>query len=288
MSENKRSGGKAAIVTGSGRGIGRATVLELAREGAMCCVVARTVADIESVAHEIEASGGKAIAVAADVSDTESVVNMIEKTVSAFGRLDILVNNAAGGVSSLGHPQGILDTTEEEWQSSMNGTLTSVFRVSRYALPHMIRSGKGAIVNVGSTRAMSGRKGAVAYGAAKAGVVNLTRCMALDLLPYDIRVNCVNPGYVQSEHMKATADLLTHPEKRDEILSAFTQEVQASILKRIEYYEDHPEAQATVLGRGFTGTPRDVANVIVFLASDDASFVNGEIVNVDGGSSAGK
>ncbi len=278
---------KVAIVTGSGRGIGRATVLRLATEGAKCCITARTVEDIEAVKREVESRGGQCIAVQCDVGDTTQVARMIEKTVETFGRLDYLVNNAAGG-RGLSGPQGILDCEEEDWQATINGALTSVYRVSHLALPHMIKSGGGAIVNVSSTRGLSGRRNSVAYCAAKAGVINLTRCMALDLAPYGIRVNCVCPGHVLNEHMKATADIIQNPEKEQEILSGFTPEVQLKIKKRVEYFTSHPSELPTVLGRGFSGYPDDIANVIVFLLSEEAKFINGEIITVDGGSSAGK
>lgn len=280
--------GKVAIVTGSGRGIGRATVLKLAKGGAKCCIAARTLDEIEAVKQEVENLGGQAITVPTDVSDPAQIRNMIARTVEAFGRLDILVNNAAGGRSGPSGPQGILECSEEDWQATINGSLTQVYRASHYALPHIIKSGGGAIVNVSSTRGLSGRKASVAYGSAKAAVINLTRCMALDLLEYNVRVNCVCPGHVANEHMAATADLILHPEKESEILAEFAPPAQAKIRQRAEYFRVHPDQAVNILGRGFTGYPKDLANVIVFLASDEASFVNGEVVAVDGGSSAGK
>ncbi len=280
--------GKVAIVTGSGRGIGRATVLGMTKEGGRCCVAARTLADVESVVREVKALGGEAIGVQCDVGDTAQVKNMIEKTVEAFGRLDIVVNNAAGGHSGPPRSNSILEVTEEAWNDTINGALTSVYRVSHYALPHIIKSGGGAIVNTSSTRGLSGRANGAAYGAAKAGVINLTRCMAMDLLEYKVRVNCVCPGHVLNEHMKAQYDILNAPEREDEVLAEFTPEVQLKIKQRVEFYKSHPEQLATVLGRGFNGFPQDLANAIMFLASDDASFINGEVLVVDGGSSAGK
>jgi len=280
--------GKVAIVTGSGRGIGRATVLGMVKEGGKCCVTARTQADVDSVVREVKALGGEAIGVCCDVGDTEQVKNMIEKTVEAFGRLDIVVNNAAGGHSGPPRSNSILYVTEEDWNAVINGALTSVYRVSHHALPHMIKSGGGAIVNVSSTRGLSGRANGAAYGAAKAGVINLTRCMAMDLMQYKIRVNCVCPGHVLNEHMKATADILANPDREAEVLAEFSEEVQLKIKQRVEYYRSHPEQLATVMGRGFDGYPQDLANAIMFLASDDASFINGEVLVVDGGSSAGK
>ena len=280
--------GKVAIVTGSGRGIGRATVLGMTKEGGKCCVVARTMADVESVVGEVKARGGEAIGAQCDVGSTEQVKEMIEKTVETFGRLDIVVNNAAGGHSGPPRSNSILGVTEEDWTATINGTLNSVYRVSHHALPHIIKSGGGAIVNTSSTRGLSGRKNGAAYGAAKAGVINLTRCMAMDLMEYKVRVNCVCPGHVLNEHMKAQADILANPEREEDILSEFTPEVQLKIRGRVEHYRKHPEQLTTIMGRGFDGYPQDLANAIMFLASDDASFVNGEVLVVDGGSSAGK
>jgi len=260
----------------------------MVKEGGKCCVTARTQADVDSVVREVKALGGEAIGVCCDVGDTEQVKNMIEKTVEAFGRLDIVVNNAAGGHSGPPRSNSILYVTEEDWNAVINGALTSVYRVSHHALPHMIKSGGGAIVNVSSTRGLSGRANGAAYGAAKAGVINLTRCMAMDLMQYKIRVNCVCPGHVLNEHMKATADILANPDREAEVLAEFSEEVQLKIKQRVEYYRSHPEQLATVMGRGFDGYPQDLANAIMFLASDDASFINGEVLVVDGGSSAGK
>ena len=285
----RRFEGKVAVVTGSGRGIGRATLIGMAKEGARCCVTARSVDEIEAVAAEIRALGGEAIAVQCDVADTAQVRNMIERTMAAFGRLDVLVNNAAGGLTSAsGRSMTILECTEEDWDAAINGSLTSVYRVSHFALPYMIKSGGGAIVNISSTRGLSGRAGRVGYGAAKAGVINLTRCMALDLLDRKVRVNCVCPGHVESEHMKATADIIRNPARQDEVLSGLSAGARQKILGRLDFFRSHPEQLASVLGRGFTGYPDQLASAIMFLASDDASFINGEILVVDGGSSAGK
>lgn len=286
--ERRRFEGKVAIVTGSGRGIGRATAIGLAKEGAKCCITARSLDEIESVKKEISALGGEAIVVRTDVGDLGQIKNMVDRTVESFGRLDYLVNNAAGG---LGHNTTILDCTEEQWQDAINGALTSVYRASHYALPHIIEAGGGAIVNVSSTRGLSGRRARVGYGSAKAGVINLTRCMALDLLDYNVRVNCVCPGHVESEYMKVAADILRDPSRKEDLLAPLTPSARTMIENRVKSAMVTPEQMASVVGRGFagfTGYPDQLANVIIFLLSDDASFVNGEILTVDGGSSAGK
>ncbi len=280
---------KVAIVTGSGRGIGRATAISFAKEGAAVCVSARTVEDIERVAGEIRSFGGKAIAVPCDVQDTVQVKDMVEKTVEAFGALHILVNNAASGrSSSLGMSSGTLELSEEDWLYTINGTLSSVFRCSRYALPHIIAAGGGAIVNVSSTRGLSGRKNQVAYTAAKAGVLNLTRSMALDLLDKNVRVNAVCPGYTKNEYLVAATEILRHPEKREETLANLPETTRKLVSERLAALEKDPEKARGIFGRGFEGYPQDIANAILFLCSEEASFVNGEALVVDGGSSAGK
>lgn len=280
---------KVAIVTGSGRGIGRATAISMAKEGAAVCVSARTREDIERVASEIRSFGGKAIAVGVDVCETDQVQNMISETVRAFGALHILVNNAAAGRrSAIGMSSGILGCNEEDWLYTINGTLSSVFRCSHYALPHIIASGGGAIVNISSTRGLSGRKDQIAYTAAKAGVLNLTRSMALDLLDKNVRVNAVCPGYTKNEYLIAATEILRHPEKREETLAGLPETTRKLVKERLAILETDPEKAKAIFGRGFEGYPQDIANAILFLASDEASFVNGEVLVVDGGSSAGK
>jgi NAD(P)-dependent dehydrogenase (short-subunit alcohol dehydrogenase family) len=278
--------GKVAIVTGGGRGIGKATAILLAKRGVKVCVAARTKEDLENTCQEIRNAGGEAMYVQTDISVLDQIKNLIDQTVNAYNRLDILINNAAGMPANVG-TNSILKCTEQAWQQTLTGTVTSVYRCSHYALPFIIKSGGGAIVNVASTRGLSGRRSNIAYGAGKAAIINLTRCMALDLLDYNIRVNCACPGHIDNEFFVAVKSILANPEKEAEIMVAQPASIQARIKERLEALRSNPIAR-TSLGRGFNGTPEEMANAIVFLASDEASFINGEVLVVDGGSSAGK
>jgi NAD(P)-dependent dehydrogenase (short-subunit alcohol dehydrogenase family) len=278
--------GKVAIVTGGGRGIGKATAILLAKRGVKVCVAARTKEDLENTCQEIRNAGGEAMYVQTDISVLDQIKNLIDQTVNAYNRLDILINNAAGMPANVG-TNSILKCTEQAWQQTLTGTVTSVYRCSHYALPFIIKSGGGAIVNVASTRGLSGRRSNIAYGAGKAAIINLTRCMALDLLDYNIRVNCACPGHIDNEFFVAVKSILANPEKEAEIMVAQPASIRARIKERLEALRSNPIAR-TSLGRGFNGTPEEMANAIVFLASDEASFINGEVLVVDGGSSAGK
>jgi 3-oxoacyl-[acyl-carrier protein] reductase len=259
----------------------------LAKEGAAVCVSARTKDDIERVAGEIRSLGGKAISVVVDVGETDQVQHMIAETVSAFGAIHILVNNAAASRRS---PAGssVLDCAEEDWLYTINGTLSSVYRCSHYALPHIIAAGGGAIVNVSSTRGLSGRRDHSAYTAAKAGVLNLTRSMALDLLEKNVRVNAVCPGYTKNEYLVAATEILRYPERRAEVLAGLPETTRKVVIDRLAVLQMDAEKAKDLFGRGFEGYPQDIANAILFLASDEAAFINGETLVVDGGSSAGK
>lgn len=278
--------GKVAIITGGGRGIGKATALTMAKLGAKVCIASRTKEDLEVACQEIREAGGECMYVPTDISSLEQIKNLIDKTVEAYGRLDILINNAAGSSSSSGGDD-IVNCSEERWNQIMDGTVTNVYRCSHYALPHIIKSGGGSIVNVGSTQGMSGRKDNVAYSSAKAAIVNLTRCMAMDLLDYNVRVNCAVPGHIDNEFFVALKEVLAHPEREEEIIAKQPLSIQKKIREQVERFRTSASAR-THLGRGFNGTPQEMANAIVFLASDAASFINGTTLVVDGGSSAGK
>lgn len=243
---------KVAIITGAGSGIGRATARLFAREGASV-VVAELLGDrAGNVSREITDEGGTALAVEVDVTDSSAVEAMTRQTLETFGQIDILVNNAG---ASFG--QDLLQISDADWKASLDLILTAPFYCARSVLPHMIECGTGSIVNISSVRGMAGT-GEEGYSAAKAGLINLTRNMAVRYAKNGIRTNAVCPGTVRTG---ITAGLNASPE----------------IVARIAAW--HP------LGR--MGEPEDVAYACLYLASDEASWVTGAILPVDGGLMAG-
>lgn len=241
--------GKAAIVTGAGRNIGEETARLLAREGANVAVADLDRERAAAVAAEIRASGGTAEAFVADVSSEEACEKLASEVAERFGRVDILVNNVA-----ISDNKGIMDLTLEEWNRVLAITLTSPFIMGRAAARQMIKSGRGGvIVNLGSTSGYYGRNRALGYTAAKGGVVNLTKSMAIQLAPHNIRCVLAVPNKIGSPVGKAEFDA-TRP--------------------------------VTNLRGNRPGLPLDMAKVISFLASDDADFINGSAVFVDGGVTA--
>lgn len=249
--------GKVALVTGGGSGIGRATALLLAREGAAVAVVDRNLPRAEQVAAQVRQEGGQAIAVGCDVSVTDDCQRAVAETVAAFGGLDILFNNAG-----IIRRADVLDTTEEEWDQVMAVNVKSVFLMSKFAVPVMVDRGGGAIVNTGSGWGLVGGRDAVSYCASKGAVVNMTRAMALDHAAQNIRVNCVCPGDTHTDMLRSEAQQLGQPEER------FLQSA-----------ADRP------LGR--MGAPEDIAQAVLYLVGDTASFVTGAVLVVDGGGLAG-
>ncbi len=184
-----------AVVTGGGRGIGRAVALAFARQGARVAVIARTATQLDEVAQQIQAEGGEALALPCDVTDPEAVRQAMQQVVDRWGRLTLLVNNAGGALVR----KKLWETEPELWRTSIEVNLLGTFHCCRWAVPHMIRSGGGKIINVGSGVGHEPRAGNSAYCSAKAGVWMLTRCLALELWEYDIEVNEVVPGPVYTE-----------------------------------------------------------------------------------------
>lgn len=245
----KRFADKAVIVTGAGSGIGAATAKRFLEEGAAVVLNGRRKSKLEETAKGYPSN--KILIESGDISDKEYVRGLVEHTVLKFQRLDVLVNNAA--VSLLG---SFLATPDEEWHKVMRTNVDGVFYVIRAALPHLLRS-KGSIVNVSSVGGLAGDWYQTFYNASKGAVSNLTRSLALELAPHGVRVNAVNPSLTLTE---MTAAFQQH------------EALMEKILERIP------------LGRG--AKPEEIASVIVFLASDDASFVNGVNLPVDGGVTA--
>ena len=242
------------LVTGGGSGIGRATALRCAAEGARVVVVDRDGDAARRTTEEVMATGATAHPIAADVTDHDAVEAAFSRAIAEFGRIDVLVNNV--GVS-LG--TDILDLDLATWERNVSVVLTSAYLCTRAALPGMVERGRGAIVNVASVNGMTGL-GEDAYGAAKAGMINLTQNVAVRYGPRGVRANCVAPGTVRTP---------VWDERRRH---------DPAILERL--------ARWYPLGR--IGEPDDIARAVIFLASDEAAWITGVVLPVDGGLMAGR
>ena len=250
MGEN----GNIVIVTGGGSGIGRAVCHGFAREGATVVVVNRTGHKGEEVAAEIVQQGYPAIALQGDVSAEGDVRRVVAETVRRYGKIDVLVNNAAVC------PQGRLtELTLEQWNHVIASNLTSVFLFCREVIPHMLQAGGGNIVNVSSVHAVATLEGYSAYAASKGGMVALTRAIALDFAKQNVRVNTVLPGAVHTPMLESSVKNLDTP--RDQIMNTWN--------------------EAQPIGR--VGTPEEIASVVLFAASQANSFMTGATLVADGG-----
>lgn len=243
--------GKVAIITGAKSGIGFATALRFAAEGAK--VVVADVRDATQEVREITKRGAEALFVQVDVSSEPQVNALIEKTVTAYSHLDVLVNNAGMELA-----KKVTDTNEVEWDRLMNINLKGVFFCSKAAIAVMRRNSGGVIVNVASELGLVGGSKIAAYCASKGGVVQLTKAMAIDHAGDAIRVNCICPGPVSTPLLKAIIETSSDPEEERQSI------VEKTLLKRL-------------------GRPEEIANVILFLASNESSYMTGSIVVVDGG-----
>jgi NAD(P)-dependent dehydrogenase (short-subunit alcohol dehydrogenase family) len=246
----ERLKGKVGIVTGAGTGIGRASALALAHEGARLVLVGRRRDRVEQVAQEI---GDPASALRADVSQPADIVRIVQDTESRFGGLHFLVNNA--GVLHIGNAEQI---TEEQWDQTFNINVRAVWLLSRAVLPAMRKAGGGSIVNIASTLGLVGAPNRAAYAPSKGAVVQLTRSMAIDHGADKIRVNAICPSFVETE---LTAGVLANVADPDAV--------------RRQRTLAHP------IGR--LGRPEDIAGLVVYLASDESSWVTGAAMPVDGG-----
>jgi NAD(P)-dependent dehydrogenase (short-subunit alcohol dehydrogenase family) len=244
---------KVAMVTGAASGIGRGIALRLAEMGAQVAILDKDAEGSAATAALIHRNGGSALSVVCDVRSQQSCRQATAEMIANLRRIDILCNNAGVIVR-----KDTMSLREEEWDAVLDVTLKGVYLLSHEVLPHMIRAGKGSIINTGSGWSLKGGPKAAAYCAAKAGVVNLTRAMAIDHGKDNIRVNCVCPGDID------TPMLASECRQLDEDAEKFRQEAANRPLRRV-------------------GIPEDVANAVLFLASDMAQWITGATLVVDGG-----
>lgn len=246
--------GRVALVTGGASGIGRATCLALAASGAAVVVADLNADGARKVAGEIEAGGGRAHAQPVDLADEASIAAMIEATVAVFGGIDILHNNAADSDPALMAADGpIVELTAEVWDRNMRINLRAPMLGCKYAIPHMIRRGGGSIINTSSASGLTGDVVRAAYAASKAGLGSLTQNVAVQYGKQGIRCNAIAPGVISTPALEANV-----PKAAVEVY------VENTLTPRL-------------------GRPEDIAAVVVFLASDAAAFVTGQILSVDGG-----
>lgn len=245
--ELKRLEGKVAVITGAGRGIGAAIARRFAAEGAS--LVLNSLSDSAAkVVEEITAAGGKALAVQGDVSKADDVAKVIDAAVSSFGRLDILINNA--GITRDGL---LMRMSEEEWDAVMDTNLKSVYLCCRAALRPMLKSrGGGRIISLSSVIGLSGNAGQANYAASKAGIIGFTKSLAKELSSRQVTVNAIAPGFIVTD-----------------MTAGMSEEAKQTLLKRIPL--------------GTLGSAEDIASIAAFLTSDEAKYITGQTLTVDGG-----
>jgi NAD(P)-dependent dehydrogenase (short-subunit alcohol dehydrogenase family) len=248
-----RFAGRSILVTGSGSGIGRAAASLFAAEGGRVVVVDQDENEAQATANSIRQNGGEALAIGADVSREADCRGMVERALAAYGRLDVAFNNAGIGASGF----AVADEEEVAWSRLIDVNLKGIFLAMKYEIPAMVGAGGGAIVNTASVAGLVGERGIGAYSASKHGVVGLTRTAALDYIGQGVRINAVCPGATRTRML---ANWFQDPK------------VEAFILSR------HP------IGR--IAEPEEIARAVLFLASDDASFIVGQALAVDGGLTA--
>ncbi len=240
---------KIAIVTGSGRGIGRAIAIELAKEGAKIVVTSTNLEECKEVCEIINPLGVETLCLKCDVSKKKEIDHLVTQTMDKFGKIDILVNNA--GVV---RQKPLTETTEEDWNFTIDINLKGPFLFCKAVVPHMIKQKSGKIISIASIAGEVGFPNISAYCASKGGVINLTRELALELAPHNINVNAIAPGVIET---KMTEEMLKDSETRKALLAQ------------------------TPMGR--VGQPEEIGKAVLFLASDNASYVTGQTLAVDGG-----
>jgi len=238
---------KIAVVTGASRGIGRAIALRLAAEGAKVVVTATTLDGAQKTADAIRQSGGEALPVQVNVADADSVTQLFKTVMDQYGRVDILVNNAGITRDNL-----LVRMSQEEWQTVLDVNLTGVFNCIKAVTRTMMKQRAGKIINISSVVGEIGNAGQANYSAAKAGMIGLTKSVAKELAGRNIQVNCVAPGYIQTDMTEQIPE-----SAKEQLLNA--------------------------IPSGRMGKPEDVAGLVAFLCSSDADYITGQVINVDGG-----
>ncbi|MBO8140714.1 MAG: SDR family oxidoreductase [Firmicutes bacterium] len=252
-----RLSGKVVLVTGAGAGIGRAATLMMAKEGARVVGVGLTPERVNACIKEVEAAGGEGLALVADVAQEQDVDRVVGETVRRFGRIDVLVNNAG-----IYHKAAVQSTSLADWQRVLQVNLTGAFLCAKRCIQEMLRTGSGGvIVNVSSEAGLVGIPGQVAYNVSKAGMIALTRSLAVELAPYGIRVNCVCPGTTWTPLVEQAISKESDP---------------VAARKALE--------EARPLNR--LGRPEEIAASIVHLAADESAYATGAVLAVDGGYTA--
>lgn len=255
-----RLAGKVAIVTGAGSGIGRAIALRLARDGARVTVAGQRLARVEETARLIAAADGDALACACDVADAAQVEQLVAATIARFGALHVLVNNAAKNRPAAPLAETVADLSEEWWHATMDVNATGAFLCAKHALPHVVAAGGGAVINVASTSGVAGNWNQGAYVASKHAMVGLTRSIALDYAKHGVRANAICPGFIETERS----------------LGFSTQNRGA----------DWQAKKLAEIPLGRFGQVEEVAALVAFLASDEAPFLTGATIPIDGGTAA--
>jgi 3-oxoacyl-[acyl-carrier protein] reductase len=239
--------GRVALVTGASQGIGRACALKLARSGATLALAARSQDKLQQLVGEIEATGGKAAALALDVSDEEQINSTFKAVVSQFGKIDILVNNA--GIT---RDQLVMRMKRADWDSVVNTNLTSAYLCTQQAISSMLKQRWGRIINITSIFGQMGQAGQANYAASKAGLIGLTMAIAREVGSRSITCNAVAPGFIETAMTSGLGD-------------------------------DFKQQAVKMIPLGRVGSPEDVANAVAFLASEEASYITGHVLNVNGG-----